>query len=268
MHPFDKYPGFNFFDATMFAIMIPSAVMISPSLALAWKKGFFSVIEHSDKRAGTWNGSRKVQAAIYIFCFLFANALTACLLTLTNYSEVLPGGSDSITILRAIIMMSVSLTLGVLSTLPIFVSMLFFYYRKRPLAIWGGPGNFSMIFFNGVLFTALLFLLVPTTQVFLVSCGLVQGSLFLLRDMMGVSIALSTVPLSLLPMVLLCAGNPPFWESHRASQMLNGLPISDESLKIVSDEKLQALADAARKMGNFDVAEIVSRHLLQRAENS
>lgn len=267
MHPFDKYPGFTFLDATMFAIMIPSTVMISLSLALAWKKGFFHVI-HSEKRSGTWNGSRKLQATIYLVCFLIANALTAYLLTLTNYSVILPGGSDSNTILRASIMMSVSLILAIVSTLPIFVSMLFLYYRKRPPAIWGGPGNFSMIFFNGALFTVLLLLLLPPAQVFLVSCGLVQGSLFLLRDMMRVSIALSTVPLSLLPMVLLCAGTPPFWESHRASQMLNGFPISDESLNIVSAEKLQVLADAARKIGNFEAADIVSKHLLQRAENS
>ncbi|MDP3506415.1 MAG: hypothetical protein Q8T09_00365 [Candidatus Melainabacteria bacterium] len=84
-------------------------------------------------------------------------------------------------------------------------------------------------------------------------------------------IGFSTFPLAIMGMIVAFTRKSRFgstFASARANQCIHLQSLSPESLAALSEERLHQIADDARLAQNVDPAEIVSLHLLERAEAS
>jgi len=274
MEHFYHYGAFKLFDATTIALMMPTMVLILLVMAAANKKGFFSftppmhlaIRANSFKNLFSWKSMWNLQTVPYILCFLLANTIAAVLLLHSNYWTIFPGDRFHDFLFRALPVMGWNFGIALMATMPVFALLQFRRYGKL-VEKWGSPSKTSRIISSSLLFLAGLFWLLPLSQTLLVCTGVIHGDLDILKDAFRIGIALSTIPMSLAGMTVAFSGYPNFFEYQKAHKLLHGQPITEETLSLLSEEKLHSLTDAARNLGNLEAAEIFSQHLLQRSEN-
>ncbi len=267
-----------FIDATTMAICAPTLVLIVLILAAAISKEYWVLQPHALALVSAHASHEPfrderirhtaAQAGIYFGCLLLANLLTAIFLSHIN---LLPRAAffDFETYLYVgLAVVGAASTKAMLFTLPLFIALKL-YSRKNASVT---PRYHSDSLFRQIL-SVLIFLtiamyVVPLTQMILAYAGVLHGDSLILRDALRVSIALSTMPSSLIGMVIACSGYRRTLDLREAGQFLHHQSLAAESLNQLSEEHLHKITAIAARNHNFEAAEILSKHLLERADRA
>lgn len=276
MNTFYNLHNFNFFDATTIAIMIPTMVMAILIVVCAIKKQYWVLkpAELSITAAGCEQQSvddgriafalRRVD--IYIYGLILANVQAAIFLSSVSYA-ILPGDSFHSFLFRHLAPMLWGVVISILDVVPLLVLVQILRARRAPFVPAVSPRHPSRFVFGSMVFIFLALWTVPLAQAVLVAYSVLPGYLDLLKDLFRLCIAFSTIPLSVMGMIGAFTSNSTF-ACERAKQRLHLQSLSPECLSALEEERLHKIADDARLAQNFEAAEIVSLHLLERAESS
>lgn len=276
MNTFYNLHYFNFFDATTIAIMIPTVVMAFLILVCGIKKHYWVLrpAELSINAAGSGQRSAddgRIAFAIkrldiYLYGLILANVQAAIFLSSVSYA-ILPGDSFHSFLFRHLTPMLWGVVISILDVVPLLALVQVLRARRAQFIPAVSPRHPARFVFGSMVFIFLALWIVPLSQAELVLFGVLPGYPDLLKDVFRVCIAFSTVPLSLMGMIAAFTSNSTF-ACERAKQRLHLQSLSPECLSALEEERLHKIADDARLAQNFEAAEIVSLHLLERAEAS
>ncbi|MFA7337651.1 MAG: hypothetical protein WC028_12760 [Candidatus Obscuribacterales bacterium] len=276
MNTFYNLHYFNFFDATTIAIMIPTVVMAFLILVCGIKKHYWVLrpAELSINAAGSGQRSAddgRIAFAIkrldiYLYGLILANVQAAIFLSSVSYA-ILPGDSFHSFLFRHLTLMLWGVVISILDVVPLLALVQVLRARRAQFIPAVSPRHPARFVFGSMVFIFLALWIVPLSQAELVLFGVLPGYPDLLKDVFRVCIAFSTVPLSLMGMIAAFTSNSTF-ACERAKQRLHLQSLSPECLSALEEERLHKIADDARLAQNFEAAEIVSLHLLERAEAS
>jgi hypothetical protein len=258
MNTFYNLHDFNFFDATTIAIMIPTMVVAILIVVCSIKKRywFLKPAELSIPAAGCEQRSaddgriifviRRLD--IYLYGLILANVQAAVLLSSINYTILL---EDSLhcPVFGKLPPLMWAVAVSILDVVPLFALVQVLRSRKGQFISAVGPRSPTRFVFSWLTF------------------GVLPGYLELLNGVFCVFIAFSSVPLALMGVMVAFTSNSSF-ACERAKQRLHLQSLSPECLSALEEERLHKIADDARLAQNFEAAEIVSLHLLERAEAS
>ncbi len=275
MNTFYSLHNFCFFDATTIALMIPSVILVVLLSYVAIKKRYWALnpAYQSISAAGpeqlTVDDGRIAFAfkrlSIYLCCLVVANASAAFFLSTINYG-ILSGETFRPYFMRELLAMASGLFTSILGSFSLFALVQAVQLRQAPFIPAFSPRNPTRFLFSCMAFLFIALWNVPATQAILVATSCLPGDLYILKDLAKVCIALSAMPLSL--MVILIALTCTSISSQRAKQRIHLQSLSPESLAALPEDRLHQIVDDARLAQNVEAAEIVSLHLLERAEAS
>lgn len=276
MNTFYNLQYFNFFDATTIAIMIPSMALALLVLVGAVGKRYW-VLRPADlsiNAAGCEQQSaddgRIVFAIkrldIYFYGLILANVQAAIFLSSVSYA-ILPGDSFHSFLFRYLPPIMWAVAVSILDVVPLLVLVQVLRARRAPFVPAVSPRHPARFVFGSMVFIFLALWTVPLAQAVLVAYSVLPGYLDLLKDVFRLCIAFSTIPLSVMGMIVAFTTNSTF-ACEWAKQRLHLQSLSPECLSALEEERLHKIADDARLAQNFEAAEIVSLHLLERAEAS
>ena len=169
--------------------------------------------------------------------------------------------------MKALIPKTMDLILTLLTSLPLLCVM-----QSRVFQNVTGRDMKDIIFSTQFLFTTCLLLVLisvslPLVQFLLVALGLSAESPFIMRDLLRMSVALSSIPASMAGMAVVF--HP---ESSRAKEVSNALLFLDgndfSSLRDKTDAELHSVIEMALEQKRIEAADKISRHLLRRTESS
>lgn len=276
MNIFYNLHYFNFFDTTTIAIIIPSMVLALLILVCAIKKQYWVLrpgnlsINAAESGQPSADDGRIAFAIkrldIYLYGLILANVQAAIFLSSVSYA-ILPGDSFHSFLFRYLPPMMWAVAVSILDVVPLFGIVQALRARKAPFIPAVGPCSPTRFVFSCMAFILLALWVVPLTQATLVAFGFLPGYLDLLKDVFRLCIAFSPIPLSVMGMMVAFTTNSTF-ACERAKQRLHLQSLSPECLSALEEERLHKIADTARLAQNFEAAEIVSLHLLERAEAS
>lgn len=276
MNTFYNLHYFNFFDATTIAIMIPSMALALLVLVGAVGKRYWALrpADLSINAAGCEQQSaddgRIVFAIkrldIYFYGLILANVQAAIFLSSVSYA-ILPGDSFHSFLFRHLAPILWGVVISILDVVPLLVLGQVLRARMAPFVPAVSPRHPARFVFGSMVFIFLALWTVPLAQAVLVAYSVLPGYLDLLKYVFRLCIAFSTIPLSVMGMIVAFTSNSTF-ACERAKQRLHLQSLSLECLSALEEERLHKIADDARLAQNFEAAEIVSLHLLERAEAS
>ncbi len=276
MNTFYNLHYFNFFDATTIAIMIPTMVLAFLILVCGIKRHYWVLRPADLSINAAESGQRSVDDGriafairrldIYLYGLILANVQAAVLLTSISYA-IWPGDSFYSFLFRHLPPMLWAVAVSILDVVPLFALVQVLRSRKGQFIPAISSRHPARFVFSSMTFVFLALWTVPLANALLVANSVVPGYLDLLKDVCRVCIALSTVPLSVMGMIVVFTSNSTF-ACERAKQRLHLQSLSPECLSALEEDRLHKIADDARLAQNFEAAEIVSLHLLERAEAS
>lgn len=276
MNTFYNLHDFNFFDATTIAIMIPTMVMAILIVVCSIKKRYWVLkpAELSIPAAGCEQQSaddgrivfviRRLD--IYLYGLILANVQAAVLLSSINYTILLED-SFHCPVFGKLPPLMWAVAFSILDVVPLFALVQVLRSRKGQFISAVGPRSPTRFVFSCLAFILLALWVVPLTQATLLTFGALPGYLELLNGVFCVFIAFSSVLLALMGVMVAFTSNSSF-ACERAKKRLHLQSLSPECLSALEEERLHKIADDARLAQNFEAAEIVSLHLLERAEAS
>ena len=280
MNTFYNLHYVNFFDASTIAIIIPSMVLALLILVCAIKKQYWVLrpaslsIDAAGREQPSADDGRIAFAIkrldIYLYGLILANVQAAIFLSSVSYA-ILPGDSFHSFLFRNLPPMMWAVAVSILDVIPFFVLVQVLRGRKGQFIPAVSPGHWARFVFSSMTFILLALWIVPLTQALLVTYGFLPGYLDLSKDLARVCIAFSTVPLSVMGMIAAFTSTSTYvaaFACERAKQRLHLQPLSPECLAALPDDQLHKIVDDARLAQNVEAAEIVSLHLLERAEAS
>ncbi|MFA6207819.1 MAG: hypothetical protein WCT03_08925 [Candidatus Obscuribacterales bacterium] len=283
MNTFYNPHYFHFFDATTIAIMLPTFLLAFLVFAATLKKRYWAL--ESRCKSITAFGVNEAQTDVsqvddgriafvikrldlYLYCLILASAQAAFFVSQLNY-DLLLGDSFHSLLVRCIPNMIWAVAISILDVLPLFALMQALRNKKGQFVSVESPGRPTRFMFSCMAFICLALWIVPLTQATFVAIGVLPGNLDLTKDLFRVGVAFSAVPLSVMGMMVAFTSNSSLSSSlacGRAQQRLHLQSLSPECLSSLSDERLHQIVDDARLTHNIEAAEIVSLHLLERAE--
>ncbi len=275
MNTFYSLHNFCFFDATTVALMIPSMILVVLLSYVALKKQYW-VLKPAYQSIGA-AGQEQVpvddgrisfafkRLGLYLYCLVLANAVAAFLLSTISY-EILPEETFRPYFMRELLAMASGLFISILGSFSLFALVQAVQLRQAPFIPAFSPRNPTRVLFSCMAFLFISLWNVPVTQAILVSTSCLPGDLYILKDLARVCISLSAMPLSLMAISIALTGTT--ISSQRANQRIHLQSLSPESLAALPEERLHQIVDDARLAQNVEAAEIVSLHLLERAEAS
>lgn len=276
MNTFYNLHYVNFFDASTIAIIIPSMVLALLILVCAIKKQYWVLqpaslsIDAAGREQPSADDGRIAFAIkrldIYLYGLILANVQAAIFISSVSYT-ILPGDSFHDFLFRHLAPMLWGVVISILDVVPLLALVQVLRARRAPFVPAVSPRHPARFVLGSMVFIFLALWIVPLTQAKMVVFGVLPGNLDLLKDVFRVCIAFSTVPLSLMGMIAAFTSNSTF-ACERAKQRLHLQSLSPECLAALSEERLHQVVDTARLAQNFEAAEIVSLHLLERAEAS
>jgi len=276
MNTFYNLRYFNFFDATTIAIMIPTMVMAILTMLCSIKKRYWVLkpAELSITAAGCEQQSvddGRIAFAIkrldiYLYGLILANVQAAIFFSGLSYA-ILPGDSFQSFLFRHLPLIMWAVAISILDVVPLFALVQVLRATRGQFVPAVSPRHPARFVFGSMTFLFLALWTVPLAQAVLVAYSVLPGYLDLLKDVFRLCIAFSTIPLALMGMIVVFTSNSTF-ACERAKQRLHLQSLSPECLSALEEERLHQIADDARLAQNFEAAEIVSLHLLQRAEAS
>ncbi len=275
MNTFYSLHNFWFFDATTIALMIPSVILLVLLSSVAIKKQYWALkpayqsISAAGQEPLTVDDGRIAFAfkrlGIYLFCLVVANALAAFFLSTINY-EISSRETSHLYLVRYLLATASGLFISILGSFSLFALVQAVQLRQAPFIPAFSSRNPTRFLFSCMAFLFIALWNVPFTQAILVATSCLPGDLYILKDLARVCIALSAMTLSL--MVILIALTGTSISSQRAKQRIHRQSLSPESLAALPEDRLHQIVDDARLAKNVEAAEIVSLHLLERAEAS
>ena len=172
---------FNFFDAPMIAIAFVNLVV--PVLLVV-----------SAKRR--WVGNYSQDVSIYLVSLTVASCLTGLLISFSNYEANLHLIGFDQYFLRALKLLLLSVSIGVVTTLPIFWHL---KARQQKLNLERSASTNNELVVHGLAIETLalasvLMWLVPIIQYVVVYAGIASGDTFVLRALFRLGVALSLLP--------------------------------------------------------------------------
>ncbi len=274
MNTFYNLHYVNFFDVTTIAIIVPSMVLVLLILVSTIKRQYWllqpaslSINAAGREQQGADDGRIAFaikRLDIYLYGLILANVQAAIFISSVSYT-ILPGDSFHDFLFRHLAPMLWGVVISILDVVPLLALVQVSRARRAPFVPAVSPRHPARFVFGSMVFIFLALWIVPLTQAKLVLFGVLPGNLDLLKDVFRVCIAFSTVPLSLMGMIAAFTSNSTF-ACERAKQRLHLQSLSPECLAALSEERLHQVVDTARLAQNFEAAEIVSLHLLERAE--
>lgn len=275
MNTFYSLHSFCFFDATTVALMIPSMILVVLLSYVALKKQYWALKPAYQSIGAAGQEPVPVddgrisfafkRLGIYLYCLVLANALAAFFLSNISY-EISSGATSHFSFMRELLAMASGLFISILGSFSLFALLQALQLRQAPFIPVFSPRNPTRFIFSCMAFLFVALWNVPVTQAILVATSCLPGNLYILKDLARVYIALSALPLSL--MVIMMALTRNSISSQRAKQRIHLQSLSPESLAALPEERLHQIVDDARLAKNVEAAEIVSLHLLERAEAS
>ncbi|MCW5824450.1 MAG: hypothetical protein KIT34_16745 [Cyanobacteria bacterium TGS_CYA1] len=275
-----KIEAMFIFDATTVAIMLPSLALWALIIAAhCHKKQKFQIthgIQFPDtlrrQESRGWKGIFSptpyvgAQIKIYTLCLSLSAILLFTLNSLLPL-EVTLGGAVGIFIFSVLTLASY-VFLSIFAVLPLF-NFLQTELRKRHIRY----SNLQLSRFQHlILYCAVGMLFLPACEAARAFLGLSPFSLWVAKDIFRVSLALSTIPVSLLGMTV--ALKPFFFgkafSGIRAEQVqsyiefLKDENFDEERLQFKTEAEIKCIIQIAKQLGDYDKAEIVSKSLLQR----
>lgn len=283
MNTFYNPHYFHFFDATTIAIMLPAFLLAFLVFAGTLTRRYWAL--ESRCKSITALGLNEAQTDesrfddgriafvikrldLYFYCLILASAQAAFFLSQLNY-DILLGDTFHSFVVRCLPPMIWAVAISILDVVPLFALMQALRNRKCQFISVESPGSPTRFTFSCMTFICLALWIVPLVQATLMAFGVFPGNLDLAKDLFRVGVAFSTVPLSVMGMMVAFTNNSSLSSSlacGRAQQRLHLQSLSPECLSSLSDERLHQIVDDARLTHNIEAAEIVSLHLLERAE--
>lgn len=275
MNTFYTLHNFFFFDATTIAIMLPSVTLVVLLSSVAIKKQYWALrpayqsIGAAGQELLTVDDGRISFAfkrlGIYLYCLVLANALAAFFLSAIPY-EISTGEAFRPYFMREFLAMASCLFISILGGFSLFALVHAMKLRQAPFVPVFSPRNPARFIFSCMAFLFIALWNVPATQAIFVATSCLPGDLYILKELARVCISLSALPLSL--MIIMMALTRISISSQRANQRIHLQSLSPECLAALPEERLHQIVDDARLAQNLEAAEIVSLHLLERAEAS
>jgi hypothetical protein len=260
------------FDATSYAIMAPTMLLFSLMCAAAQKERCFpwpagGALNKTQARAPNrpMSAKRAVSAQVVIFLAWLASSI--CILhwglahlfgTCVSLSEHWP-----ITALIPKLLYELISFISLLLTLPIFWFLQLRLFQKSSAKCVKAIVSSSEFILAVALVTWAVVVSLPIVQFLLITAGLSKESVFIMRDLFRVSIAISTIPSSVGALAIVFRG---IRNTKEASKVLEGRNLSPSALNDKTDDELHRLIELALKLKNVAAADKISRHLLERVD--
>lgn len=276
MNTFYNLHYFNFFDAPTIAIMIPTMVLAFLILVCGIKKHYWVLRPADVSINAAESGQRSTDDGriafaikrldVYFYGLVLVNALANFFLSTMNYA-ISPGDTFHTYFIRHLVAMASAVFFSLLGTVSLFAVVHAVRLRRGMFIPAVSPSHPARFVFSCMAFIFLALWTIPIIQAILVASFSLPGDLYLLKDLARICIAFSTIPLALMGVMVAFTSNSSF-ACERAKQRLHLQSLSPECLSALEEERLHKIADDARLAQNFEAAEIVSLHLLERAEAS
>ncbi len=272
------------FDATTVAIMLPSTVLwILLIAAHSHKKLNYSLshqISYPDllqmkkpkNILGIFSPTQHVRAQIKIYALCLS--LSGVCLWVLNFLNPLraPISIAADTFLFAVLTMVGSVLLSIIAVLPLFYGLQI-EFSKRFLC----SSNLQLSKVEHIfLFCTIALYLLPICEAIRASAGISSVPIWLAKNIYRVSLALSTLPLSMWGMVI--AFKPIFWgrdfKGIKSDQILANVEFLkdknfDETLlEYKTDAEINCIIKIAKQLGSYDKAEIASECLMKRYDSA
>lgn len=280
MNTFYGLHNFCFLDATTIAIMVPVMTSVVLILAAALHKRYWALqpttrsievvgVEHQNSDDGRIAFAIK-RLDLYLYGLVLANFQAAIFLSKISY-VILPGEHFGSFLFRYLNPMIFVVVVSILDVVPFLALVQAIRSKKGQFISEIGPGRPARVVFSCMVFVSLALWTVPFTQALFVLFGVRPGYLDLLKDVARVCIGFSTIPLAIMGMILAFTSKSSFgstFANARAKQRIHLQSLSPETLAALPEDRLHQIVDDARLAQNVEAAEIVSLHLLERAEAS
>jgi hypothetical protein len=148
--------------------------------------------------------------------------------------------------------------------LAIFLTLQFSHNRYSKTQPLLAPGSASRYVASVATFSMIACWLAPMIEILFISIFPARGNLDTMQDFYRIATAMATVPGSLIGIAV--AFDPTQRAYYRAKRLLNKQILAEESLNLLSEEKLHELTELSLVAKNYEAGEILSTHLINRAE--
>jgi hypothetical protein len=169
-------------------------------------------------------------------------------------------------LIQILIPLGLNVLFAILMSLPFACALqMYFFRRAESLTPTRALLNSRFIVSLGFLCSAMMSA-IPAIQYALASVGLTSLDSTVIKELFRLGFALTTIPMSLIGVIIAFSNFRRFSSIIKEARYLSNAALSTADLLQKSDSELHSLIDAALATNNFEKADMISKLLLERAE--